>query len=348
MKKMKLGLFTLILMVVSSTVIFNSCKKDDTIDVDKTALSSAIVAANTLIGDAIEGTAEGQFLRGSKAVFQAVIDAAQIVNDNEEATQTEVDNTVISLDAATVAFNANIVTAIAPDALMAHWTFDDGSGTILTDYSGNGFNGTLMDGSESWGGGLPTWTTDRYGNEGRALMFNEGSHVTIPYNNALNPATLSISVWISAAEILENNRFMGLHSWNGYKFQLQAANKPFFTIAATDGIYDRDTDPGLEIDTWYNVVVTFGGGNMTFYVNGTETMVWDNTPGTALAVTGHDLVFGQGSSKYAAVDTNYDVDQIIPLAWGGYFHGALDEVRLYNTVLTAAQVQSIYELEKAE
>lgn len=348
MKKMKLGLFTIILMVVSTTIIFNSCKKDDPIVVDKAALSSAIAAANTLISSASEGTAEGQFLRGAKDVFQDVIDAAQVVYDNDDATQTEVDNTVIALDNATIEFNSNIVEAIAPEALMAHWTFDDGSGTTLSDFSGNDFHGTLMDGSATWGGGLPTWTTDRYGNDGGALMFNEGSHVLIPYNNALNPQTLSISVWVNAAEILENNRFMGLHSWNGYKFQLQSANKPFFTIAASDGIYDRDSDPGLEINTWYHLVVTFGGGNMTFYVNGSETMVWDNTPGTALAVTGHDLVFGQGSSKYAEVDTNYGEDQIIPMAWGGYFHGALDEVRLYNTVLSAAQVQTIYNLEKVD
>ncbi|MCD6347863.1 MAG: FIVAR domain-containing protein [Bacteroidales bacterium] len=348
MRKIKMGLFTLILMVVSSTILLNSCKKDEPIVIDKTALQTAITDANALIAASLEGTAEGQYMRGSKAVFQAVIDAAQLVYDNADATQTEVDNTVISIQAATTAFNANIVEAIAPEALMAHWTFDDGSGTVLTDYSGNHFDGTLMDGSTTWGGGLPTWTTDRYGNEGKALMFNEGAHVNIPYNSALNPQTISISVWVNAAEILENNRFMGLHSWNGYKFQLQSANKPFFTLASSDGIYDRDSDPGLEINTWYHLVVTFGGGNMTFYVNGSQTQVWDNTPGTAVAVTGHDLVFGQGSSKYADVDTNYDVDKIIPMAWGGYFHGSIDEVRIYNIVLTAAQVSSIYELEKAE
>lgn len=347
MKKIKLGLFTVILMMASSTFLFVSCDKDDDeVTVSKTELQNAIAAANTLIETTTEGTAEGQFMPGSKAVFQTVIDAAQVVYDNPDATQIEVDNTVIAIQAATVVYNSNIVEAIAPDALMGHWTFDEGSGTTLTDFSGNDFNGTLMDGSGTWGGGLPTWTTDRYGNEGGALMFNEGAHVLIPYNTALNPGTLSISVWVNAAEILESNRFIGLHSWIGYKFQLQAVNKAFFTIAVTDAIYDRDTDPPLEIDTWYHLVVTFGGGNMTFYINGTETQVWDNTPGTAVSVSGNDLVFGQDSDVYAADDSNYDVDKIIPLAWGGYFHGAMDEVRMYNTVLTAAQVQTIYELEK--
>ncbi len=346
MRTFKLGLFSMILMMASASFFVSCDKDDDPVVIVKTALQTAISDANTLIASATEGTAEGQYLPGSKATFQAVIDAAQVVYNNADATQVEVDNTVIALAAATTAFNANVVAAIAPEALVGHWTFNDGSGTTLTDYSGNDFDGTLMNGSATWGGGLPTWSMDRYGNAGGALMFDEGAHVVIPYNASLNPATMSISVWVNAAEILENNRFMGLHSWNGFKFQLQSANKAFFTIAATEGIYDRDTNPELAINTWYHVTVTFGGGNMTFYVNGTETQVWDNTPGTALPVSGNDLVFGQDTDEYAADDSNYDADKIIPLAWGGYFHGHLDDIRIYNTVLSASQVQSIYQLEK--
>jgi len=335
MKKIKLGLFTLLLVMASSTLLFVSCKKDkEEVKVDKTALQQAITAANSLISTTTEGTAEGQYLPGSKAVFQVVIDAATVVNANPAATQTEVDNTVIALEAATVAYNSNIVEAIAPDALMGHWTFDEGSGTTLTDFSGNSFDGTLMDGDTTWGGGLPAWTTDRYGNAGGALMFDLGGHVLIPYNSALNPGTMSISLWVNAAESLENNRFMGIHSWHGYKFQLQSADKAFFTIATTDGIYDRDTDPPLELNTWYHLVVAFGGGHTIFYINGTQTHDWDNTPGTALPIADHDLVFGK--------DSDHHTSQSSP----SYFHGAMDEVRIYNTVLTAAQVLTIYELEK--
>ena len=70
-----------------------------------------------------------------------------------------------------------------------------------------------------------------------------------------------------------------------------------------------------------------------------------------VTVTGHDLTFGVGSSKYAATTDNYDNVghpdyHVIPLEWGGYFRGMLDEVRMYNTVLTATQVASIYNIEK--
>ncbi len=349
MEKFKFLSRFMIVAILMAAVTITGCKKDDDDDddqVNKTELQAKITEAETLHDGAEEGTAQGQYQFGAKAELQSSIDLAKAVYNNAEATQTQVDNAVIALDQAIDAFEAKKVVPIAPEALVGHWTFDDGEGTTLTDYSGNGYHGTLMSGADTWGGGLPVWSTDRYGNDSKALMFNEGAFVSIPNNPALSPANITISLWVNAAEILENNRFMGLHSWNGYKFQLQSVNKSFFTIATTEGIYDRDTDPPLEVNEWYHLAVTFGNGNMTFYVDGTETMVWDNTPGTAVSVSGNALVFGRDTDVYAPDDSNYENDLIIPLAWGGYFHGLMDEVRIYNTVLTGAQIQSIYDVEK--
>ncbi|MFW5657330.1 MAG: LamG domain-containing protein [Bacteroidota bacterium] len=347
MKQFRFFKIFTVALITGALLTFSACSDDDDSDtVDKTELAAKIQEAEDLLANTAEGTAIGQYIPGSKAPLQEVVDLSQTVYDNEEATQVEVNNAVVALDQAILSYEAMAVTPIAPDAMVGHWTFDEAEGNTLNDYSGNDFHGTLMSGADTWGGGLPVWSEDRYGNAGGALFFNEGAYVSIPNSAAFSPANISISLWINAAEVLENNRFIGLHSWNGYKFQLQAANKSFFTLATTDGIYDRDTDPPLEINEWYHLAVTFGNGEMTFYIDGTQTQVWDNTPGTALPVSGNALVFGRDSDEYAADDSNYDNDLIIPLAWGGYFHGLMDEVRIYNTVLTASQVQSIYEVEK--
>lgn len=348
MKKLKFtNVGTLLLLVaISSMVVLSSCKEDPApVVVDFSALDAKITEAETLISTTEEGTAAGQYSRGSQAVLQTAIDAAKIVADDTESTQTAVDNTVIALQAAIDVYNGSIIEAIDPDNLVGHWTFDEGDGTTVADYSGNGFDGTFKTGHASFGGGTPAWGTDRYGNANHALSVNEGAFVEVPYNASLNPATITISVWVNAAEILENNRFLGLHSWNGYKFQLQSANKSFFTINSSDGIYDNDTDPALNVEEWYHLAVTFGDGEMVFYIDGTETNRVVRT-GTAMPVTGHNLAIGVGSSQYADTDTNYDVDKIIPAAWGGYFHGLIDELRIYKTVLTPTQIESIYNLEK--
>lgn len=349
MKKFKWMNMFVVVLLTGSLISFNSCSDDDDdpVLVDKTELAAKIMAAEELITNTEEGTAEGQYIPGSKAALQAVIDNAKLVNNNLDATQIATDNTLIALNEAIEVYNSKVVEAIASASLVGHWTFDDGSGTTLTDHSGNDFHGTLMSGADTWEGGLPVWTEDRYGNAGKALSFDKGAYVKIPNNPAFSPQTISIAVWINAAEILENNRFIGLHSWNGYKFQLQSVNKPFFTVATTEGIFDKDTEPELDTETWYHLTVTVGNGNTTFYVNGTKAQVWEDTPGTLVA-SSNDLVFGRDTDVYAADDSNYDVDKIIPLAWGGYFHGIMDEVRIYKTVLTDAQVQLIYNLEKPQ
>lgn len=351
MKKFRFLQYVMIALISGSLMTFTACSdddddKDDPIVVDKTELAAKIQEAEDLLENTTEGTAEGQYMPGSKADLQETVDLAKTVYANEEATQVEVNNAVIALDAAIQDYEARKITPIAPESLVGHWTFDEGTGTTLTDFSGNDHHGTLMSGADTWGGGLPQWTTDRYGNDGQALFFNEGAYVSIPNHPALSPQQITISLWIKAAEVLENNRFIGLHSWNGYKFQLQSANKSFFTIATTEGIYDRDTDPPLELDEWYHLAVTFEDGTMAFYIDGTQMEVWDNTPGTAVNVSGNNLVFGRDTDEYAADDSNYGEDLIIPLAWGGYFHGVMDEVRIYNAALSAAQIQSIYNQEK--
>lgn len=342
-----------ITILASALFLTQSCGNDDDgpdpVVINKTVLQGVLTTANNLISTSVEGTASGQFVAGSKAVLQSAITLAQGVYDNTASTQIAIDNTVISLNQAITVFNGKAIVPIDPTNLSGHWTFDEGTGTTVKDYSGNNFTGTLgRVNMGAWDGGIPTWTTDRYGNANKALAFNKGSKVTIPYNTKLNPSKMSVSVWVKIAE-QKPNRFMGLHSWNGFKFEVQDGMKAFFTGATTaNGIYDRDfagANP-LALNTWYNLVVTFGDGHTVFYVNGFPVQDWDNTPGTLALVTGHDLVFGVDSSKYAAVDTNYDADKIIPLAWGGFLNGSLDDVRIYKSVLTASQVTSIYNTEK--
>ena len=71
--------------------------------------------------------------------------------------------------------------------LVAHWTFDEGSGNIAYDSSGNGNNGTI-NGAE-WGDG-------KYG---KALQFNgQDNYVEMPTSNSLEmDANVTIAAWIN-------------------------------------------------------------------------------------------------------------------------------------------------------
>lgn len=348
-------LVILMLFAFAGLVTLSSCDDDDDgkDPANTTALETAIADAEDLLANTEEGNNDGEYPAAARTTLQSAIDAAQAVVDNTESTQAQVDAALNSLNAAMSTYEDSVVVPVAEADLIAHYSFNDGTGTTATDMSANGFDGTFETGHADWGAGVPEWTEDRNGEDNMALFFNEGANIEIPYNTQLNPEQMTISLWINPAEIRENNRFIGLHSWIGYKFQLQSTNRPFFTVHNSDDAYfDRDAEVALPLNEWHHIAVTFGGGNMVFYIDGEAVKTWDNTPGTAMSISDapYNLVIGQDfpTDQYAATDANFETDQKIPLAWGGYFHGALDEVRMYKTVLSDTQIQSIYDREKPE
>lgn len=342
MKKLKTNygkLLTMVLLLIGIAFVQSCDKDDDPVVVVKTELLAKIAEANNLIATTEEGSANGQYAPGSQATLQAVIDIAQLVNDNADATQTEVDNSVANLTSAIAAYEAQANTPIAPDDLIAHWTFDDGAGTTLTDLSGNGFDGTFAIHLPELGGGNPEWTTDRYGSSNKALNFADGAWVKVPYNGALNPKQITIAAWVNADVTRANNKILGLHEWQGYKLQLQDANKVFFTVNDGAAAWDKDSDPAfIEINTWYHIAVTYGSSEMVFFINGAEVARETRDGfGDLKVVDGHDFAIG------ADIDIPWD-------GWtlenGSFFNGSIDELRLYKSVLTPAQILSIYNLEK--
>lgn len=354
MKKLKFIQFLLIALVSGSLAFFTACgdDDDDIEPVDKTELAAKIQEAESLLANTTEGTAEGQYMPGSKAALQEVVDLAKTVYDNEDATQTQVGNSVVALNQAIAAYEAQIVMPIAPDAILGHWTFDEGTGTEVMDYSGNSFHGQFKTGHTHWGAGTPQWTTDRYGNENHALYFNEGANVEIPFNAQFNPSqAITISLWMKPDQLASpwaNNYMVSLNRWNGYKLQLQDAPKVFFTMkAVNDGNpvwYDRDNEsPTIDLGEWYHVAVTFGNDEMAFYLDGTLVKLWDNTPGTPIQLDAPiNLTFGQD----LPTDIYTDEEGDFYVAWGGYFQGILDEIRIFRSALSASQILSIYDLEK--
>jgi len=73
--------------------------------VTKAALTDAITVANTKYTSAVEGTDVGQYAVGSKAIFKAAIDAAQVVANNAASKQTDIDSAVTALATATTTFD---------------------------------------------------------------------------------------------------------------------------------------------------------------------------------------------------------------------------------------------------
>jgi hypothetical protein len=320
---------------------------------DKTALASKITEAELLLMNTEEGTQEDQFAVGSQDDLQDAIDAAEETFLDEDATQGEVNSVTQNLQTAIDVYMAGEVAPIAATDLVARYQFDEGTGTVAMDDTPNNFDGTFTAGHAFWGAGNPNWTTDRHGDANKAIYFDNGAHIEIPYNTKLNPGSITISLWmkqdVNTPNIVDNQYMVAMNRWNGYKFNMQSVPKPFLTAkTGPSTIFDRDSaDPaaGLPQGVWYHLVASFGGGHMKFYVNGTLTKDWTDVTGSIIdmSATPVALTIGQDlpNDKYSTLDTDPNY-----VNWGGHFIGALDEVRIYKTVLTDAQVTSIYNNEK--
>jgi hypothetical protein len=76
----------------------------------------------------------------------------------------------------------------------------------------------------------------------------------------------------------------------------------------------------LPLNTWTHLAVTYGGGTIRFYVNGVQ--VASRALSGGIAITGQPLRIGGNAP------------------WGEFFSGLIDEVRVYNRALTAAEIQT--------
>jgi len=77
--------------------------------VSKTALNSSITAAELVYSNSAEGTGNGQYPNGSKAILQSAIDVAITVNTDPSASQTQVDAAKTTLDKAVTDFQAKVI-----------------------------------------------------------------------------------------------------------------------------------------------------------------------------------------------------------------------------------------------
>lgn len=225
---------------------------------------------------------------------------------------------VISSTSYRVTRDFSVNFAAAKTNLKGFWRFDENTGTSARDSSTTANHGTIVN---------ATYVNGQYG---KALSFNGTSaYVSIPDNAAIKPTTaLSIAFWVynpgaAFSQIIHRQDF-GANK--GYSVSIDATNQISFNLG--DGTSFTTTYGGVNsvpINTWTHFVCTWSGsGVATIYKNGALLSVSSTFTGPISYAAG-DLHIGK-NSLYA----------------GEYFTGYIDEVRIYNTGLTAGQALTMY------
>ncbi len=203
--------------------------------------------------------------------------------------------------------------AIAQTGLVAAYSFDDGSGSVAADASGKGNTGTLLGAA---------WTPS--GKYGGALTFNGSSNwVTVNHAAVLSLTTgMTLEAWVLTSSPTNWRSVIMKERSGGLSYALYAGDQ----TGRTAGYIRRTSDinatatSALPVNTWVHVATTYDGATLRTFVNGTQV--------ATRAITGSIVT----STSPLRIGGNS--------VWGEYFSGTIDEVRVYNVALTAAQIQA--------
>jgi chitodextrinase len=203
--------------------------------------------------------------------------------------------------------------AVAANGLVAAYGFEAGSGTAVADSSGNGNNGTLAN---------ATWSNA--GKFGKALSFNGTSAlVTVPDSASLHLTTgMTLEAWVNPSTV--NRTWRDVIYKGDDNFYLEAmslnASKPDAGMIAGGTYADAYGTAALTANTWSYLTETYDGATLRLYVNGAQVGTTAHTGNISTSTNPLQIA---GDSIY-----------------GQFFRGAIDEVRVYNLALTAAQIQT--------
>lgn len=350
---------TLLLMLfVSSALILGSCKKDEDPTIvagDKTALNALIAEADILANAATTSDYPQTAIDNFKSKLQTVKTASAAT-----LTQVQINALVTQLTEAKKTFVSQAYGFIDESLyLNAGWHFDEGTGTAATAYSTVKHVGTFFAGNASVFGAdamSPTWVAGVKG--GNAIYLNKGAHLEVPYTTAFLPTNLSISVWVKPIELYNNNYILSQNFWNGYKLQTGDDGKPFFTYKKVDGnLIDADNEMvnTITANAWNHIVITLDGSAklLKIYVNGVLTKTWTAADKIEQGGIGPltQILVDPGPQPFIIGCVATDA-QLATWSWTetpatlGYFKGAIDELKIYNTPLTDGQIMKLYNDEK--
>lgn len=206
--------------------------------------------------------------------------------------------------------------AVLADAPYAYWRLDEASGTVAADSSGNGRDGSFVAAPLLGQGGALA----EGGNSAVRFSAGSGQYVNIPLGfGGVGWSEVTVEAWVNLLGLTGD--FQAIVSATGVQFvHLQAFG------AGNNVVYGSPASSYLPIvptnanSGWHHVVMTSKPGEQRLYLDGALI------GSTAVAVN------EVGAASSIRIGSGY--------AGGRFFEGLIDEVAIYRTALSEAQVDA--------
>jgi hypothetical protein len=210
--------------------------------------------------------------------------------------------------------SATVTVTITVTGLVAAYGFNEGGGTTVQDASGHGHTGDIVGA-----------TRTPQGRFDAALAF-EGLHdlVTIQDASAFALTTgMTLEAWVYPTGTWGGRQTILMKEQPGdFAYCLYMYDEAHIPSTGVFIEWGRELSSavGLPADTWTHLAATYDGTVQRLYLNGVEVASQPQ----------------MGSIQGAPGQLRIGGNSI----WGDYFHGRIDEVRLYNRTLTASEIRA--------
>jgi len=233
---------------------------------------------------------------------------------------------------------ANISQAAPIKGLVLYFQFDEGDGDTVEDLSGSGNDGTLV--------GEPEWVA---GKSGSALQFSgerNADYVEVPDDPSLNPgAELSFAAWIYFDTFVASggiiSKYIGAGNQRSYTMHLHHDSALGLAVdCSSNGAYQAgvaatsvNTEAGVLVESeWQHVAMTFKAEDMLrLYINGEMKAEGETDVIDALFDNNVPLLIGN----------DFQIGGAHRAGQPREFTGIIDEVAIFNRVLSEDEIQKV-------
>lgn len=202
--------------------------------------------------------------------------------------------------------------------LVAYYNFDEGSGTLLADTSGNELDGTLKDMDDT------AWVE---GPIGGAIRFDGvDDYIEVPHDALLNMTTeLTVSVWLNPYGMSSANYDRVFRKDTNFDLSLLPGG-----VLRTHGIGKAPYSTAAqsyENDVWAHFAFVYRNGTLQWYKNG-EPLGDAISPVTIGELSNKPLVIGNYQAPPGSINRPY--------------LGTIDDLGIWQRALTPGELLGIY------
>ncbi len=213
----------------------------------------------------------------------------------------------------------NVTTTTPLPAFVAHYPFDEASGTTAADATGNGRTASVVGGAVRVAG--------RAGNA--VDLSGSSQYVALPTGILAGATAFSVATWVRLDSLTNWQRLFDFGSSSAVSMFLTPRSSTgtarfAITTSGSGGEQRINAPAALPTGAWTHVAVTLGGGLAVLYVGGAEV-----ARNAAVTLTPASL----GSTTQNWIGRSQYADP--------YLDGAVDSFRVYSRALTASEVATL-------